>query len=59
MSRPIHILLQTAIEHSASDWHIGRFSMLRDYLTSPNDTDGSPVFQPDAAAPKCSGVKPR
>ena len=44
MSRPIHILLQTTIEHAANDWHIGRFSMLREYLTSLNGIDGSPMF---------------
>jgi len=44
MSRPIRVLLQTTIEYTANDWHIGRFSMLRDYLTSLKHTDGSPLF---------------
>lgn len=45
MSRPIHILLQTTIEHAANDWHIGRFSMLRDYLRSLENDDGGPLFR--------------
>jgi hypothetical protein len=40
MSRPIHILLQTTIEYAENDWHIGRFSMLREYLTSLRGEDG-------------------
>ena len=44
MSRPIRILLQTTIEYAANDWHIERFSMLRDYLRSLENTDGSPLF---------------
>ena len=32
MSQPINVLLQTTIEPTENDWHIGRFSMLRDYL---------------------------
>lgn len=31
---PIRILLQTTIPAIADDWHIGRFSLLRDYLAS-------------------------
>lgn len=37
MSRPIRILLQTTIPTIEDDWHIGRFSMLRDYLASLTD----------------------
>ena len=44
MSRPIRVLLQTTIEYTANDWHIGRFSMLRDYLSSLKNTDGTPLF---------------
>ncbi len=43
MSTPI--LLQTTIEHTANDWHIGRFSMLREYLTSLKGENGDPLFQ--------------
>lgn len=32
--RPIRILLQTTIPATADDWHIGRFSLLRDHLNS-------------------------
>lgn len=45
MIKPIHVLLQTTIELDANDWHIGRFSMLRDYLASLTAADGSPLCQ--------------
>jgi hypothetical protein len=38
------VLLQTTIEPTANDWHIGRFSMLRDYLASLRAPDGSAHF---------------
>ena len=44
MTRPINVLLQTTIEPTANDWHIGRFSMLRDYLASLRAPDGSALF---------------
>jgi hypothetical protein len=44
MGRPINVLLQTTIEHTANDWHIGRFSMLRDYLASLQASDGGALF---------------
>jgi hypothetical protein len=42
--KPINILLQTTIEPTENDWHIGRFSMLREYLAS-QATDGSHLFR--------------
>lgn len=45
MSEPINVLLQTTIEHTANDWHIGRFSLLREYLASLQASDGSPLFR--------------
>jgi hypothetical protein len=44
MNRPVRILLQTTIEHTPNDWHIGRFSMLREYLSSLQRSDGQPLF---------------
>jgi hypothetical protein len=44
MSQPIRILLQTTIEPTANDWHIGRFSILCEYLMSLKDEDGEPLF---------------
>jgi hypothetical protein len=44
MTRPINILLQTTIEPTENDWHIGRFSMLRDFLSSLQAADRSPQF---------------
>lgn len=43
MASPIRILLQTTIPPIADDWHIGRFSMLRDYLAGLLDEDGMPL----------------
>jgi hypothetical protein len=45
MKTPIQILLQTTIETAPNDWHIGRFSMLRDYLASLKAEDGTPLAQ--------------
>jgi hypothetical protein len=44
VKKPISVLLQTTIEHKVNDWHIGRFSMLREYLASLSAPDGSPLF---------------
>jgi len=44
VKEPIHILLQTTIEPTENDWHVGRFSMLREYLSSLRATDGSQLF---------------
>ena len=45
MTKPIHILLQTTIAYTENDWHIGRFSMLRDYLSSLMSTEGRSLFR--------------
>lgn len=45
MTKPISLLLQTTIEPTVNDWHIGRFSMLREYLASLTASEGSPLFQ--------------
>lgn len=45
MNDPINVLLQTTIEPTANDWHIGRFSMLREYLASLTASDGGPLFR--------------
>lgn len=41
MSRPIRILLQTTIPEILDDWHIGRFSLLREFLASMKDEQGN------------------
>jgi hypothetical protein len=41
MTRPIRILLQTTIPFAEDDWHIGRFSLLRDDLSSMKDEAGN------------------
>ncbi|HMI20364.1 MAG TPA: hypothetical protein VK533_12530 [Sphingomonas sp.] len=43
MVSPIRILLQTTIPTVADDWHVGRFSMVRDYLAGLVDDDGAPL----------------
>jgi hypothetical protein len=45
VSKPIEILLQTTIEPTENDWHIGRFTMLREYLASLKASDGSELFR--------------
>jgi hypothetical protein len=44
VNKPINVLLQTTIEHQENDWHIGRFSMLRDYLASLTAPEGGRLF---------------
>lgn len=39
MTEPIRILLQTIED----DWHVGRFSMLRELLAGLKDLDGAPM----------------
>src|SRR3954451_5442330 len=34
MAEPIRILLQTTIPYIEDDWHVGRFSRLRDHLAA-------------------------
>jgi len=48
MSKISRILLQTTIPHTDDDWHIGRFSMLRDYLAGIVDDEGLPLFEVQA-----------
>jgi hypothetical protein len=43
--RPAKILLQTTIPYTEDDWHIGRFSLLRDYLAGLKNARGEPIFE--------------
>lgn len=43
MRKPIRILLQTTIATTEDDWHIGRFSLLSEYLASLTDENGEPL----------------
>ena len=45
MTKPIRILLQTTIPFAEDDWHIGRFSLLRDHLVSLKDETGAPLCE--------------
>jgi hypothetical protein len=45
MAAPVRILLQTTITFAADDWHIGRFSLLRDELASLKDESGMALYE--------------
>ena len=45
MTTPIRILMQTTIPFAADDWHIGRFSLLRDELASLKDDAGNSLYE--------------
>lgn len=45
MSTPIRILLQTTIPYEEDNWHIGRFSLLREHLSSARASEGSALFE--------------
>ena len=45
MSQPGKTLLQTTISTVIDDWHIGRFSLLRDHLAGLRDIAGAPLFE--------------
>lgn len=45
MSDPIRILLQTTIVPTVDDWHIGRFSLLKQHLESLRAAEGSPLCE--------------
>ena len=45
MTKPIRILMQTTIPYAEDDWHIGRFSLLRDELASLKDESGKSLYE--------------
>ncbi len=45
MKRPIRILLQTTIPANEDDWHIGRFSLLREHLSGLKDDEGNSLYE--------------
>jgi hypothetical protein len=45
MKRPIRILLQTTIPATEDDWHIGRFSLLGQHLSSLKDQAGNSLCE--------------
>ena len=42
---PIRILMQTTIPFAEDDWHIGRFSLLRDELAALKDDAGNALCE--------------
>lgn len=59
-AKPIKILLQTTIAYDEDDWHIGRFSLLRDELTALTGDNGAPLAEVTARdrEPDANGVDP-
>lgn len=45
MASPTRILLQTTIPFAEDNWHIGRFSLLRDQLRSLKDEAGNALYE--------------
>ena len=45
MKKPIRILLQTTIPATEDDWHIGRFSLLREHLSGLQDSEGQALCE--------------
>ncbi len=45
MNKPIRILLQTTIAETMDDWHIGRFSLLRELLESLKGNGGNRLYE--------------
>jgi hypothetical protein len=48
VTKPLKILLQSTIEPAVDDWHIGRFSLLRQYLSGLRAAEGTPLFVVEA-----------
>jgi hypothetical protein len=45
MTTPIRILMQTTIPFEEDNWHIGRFSLLRDELAALKDEAGNALYE--------------
>ncbi|MGC1302258.1 MAG: hypothetical protein WA840_07780 [Caulobacteraceae bacterium] len=45
MANPTRILLQTTIPTTEDDWHIGRFSLLREHLAGLRGPDDAPLYE--------------
>jgi hypothetical protein len=45
MNKPVKILLQTTIPYTENDWHIGRFSLLREHLATLTDAAGEALYE--------------
>jgi hypothetical protein len=59
MATPSRVLLQTTIPTTVDDWHIGRFSLLRNYLADLRDADGEPLFDVVARDRDANGAPDR
>jgi len=45
MKKPLKILLQTTIPYTEDDWNIGRFSLLREHLSSLKNENGDALYE--------------
>ena len=45
MNKPVKILLQTTIPFTENDWHVGRFSLLREHLAALRDETGGALYE--------------
>ena len=45
MGNPTRVLMQTTIPFASDDWHIGRFSLLRNELASLKDENGNLLYE--------------
>jgi hypothetical protein len=45
MKKPVNILLQTTIPFTENDWHVGRFSLLREHFASLRDEKGGALYE--------------
>ncbi len=57
---PKKLLLQTTIQYTEDDWHIGRFSLLAEHLRSITGDDGNPIYEVESRDREASsdGVDP-
>ena len=55
MPEPIRILLQTTIPTTEDDWHIGRFSLLREHLSGLKDDEGHSLCEVTARDRETNG----
>lgn len=44
MANPLKILIQSTMPFTENDWHVGRFSLLRQHLSSIRSNDGNALY---------------
>lgn len=56
MSQPIKVLLQTTIPFEENNWHVGRFSLLREHLVGLKDSNGDSLYEVTARDRESDGA---